>query len=402
MNSAPVTSLRMPARPGDAFAAPVRDLVAAMPLTQIGEVANLGRGDSDVIKLWFGESDLKTPEFINRAANKALAEGHTFYTWQRGIPPLREAIARYTQRVYGIDCKSDRITVMGSGMQVIALTAQAIIEPGDNVIVVSPAWPNVINAVQVMGGLPREVTLDFKNGRWHLDLDRLFAAVDGRTRALFINSPSNPTGWVMSSADQKTVLDFCRKNRIWLIADEVYARLVYDRPVAPSFLQHAGPDDPLIVVQSFSKPWAMTGWRLGWMTSPANFGDILAKPIQFNTSGSPAFLQYGALAAIEEGEEFLKYMVERCRAGGEIVFQRLAALPRVRVARPEATFYTFFAVEGMTSSLELAKRLVLETKVGLAPGSAFGAGGEGYLRLCFAQSPERLATAMDRMEPLLR
>jgi aspartate/methionine/tyrosine aminotransferase len=402
MPLAPVKTIRKPATPGDAYAAPVRDLVAAMPMTRIGEVANLGRGDPDVIKLWFGESDLNTPAFISRAANKALEDGHTFYTWQRGIPPLRDAIAAYTARIYGIDCAADRITVMGSGMQVIALACQAIIDPGDNVIVVSPAWPNVINAIQVMGGEPREVVLNLKDGRWQLDLDRLFAAVDERTRALFINSPSNPTGWVMSSEDQRAVLDFCRNRRIWLIADEVYARLVYDRAVAPSFLQHAGPDDPLIVVQSFSKPWAMTGWRLGWMTSPANFGDMLAKLIQFNTSGSPAFLQYGALAAIVDGEDFLASMVERCRAGGEIVFQRLAALPRVRIARPEATFYAFFAVDGMTDSLAFAKRLVTENKVGLAPGSAFGLGGEGYLRLCFAQSPERLVQAIDRMEPLLR
>ncbi|MBM3597633.1 MAG: aminotransferase class I/II-fold pyridoxal phosphate-dependent enzyme [Alphaproteobacteria bacterium] len=388
--------------PGAAYAAPIRDLIASMETTKIGQVANLGRGDADVIKLWFGESDVKTPAFINRAATKALDEGHTFYTWQRGIPPLREAIARYTSRVYGIDCDTDRITVMGSGMQVIVLCCQAILDAGDNVVVVSPAWPNVSQAIEVMGADARPVRQILKGDRWTLDLDQLFARVDSRTRAIFVNSPCNPTGWMMTSEEQKAVLDFCRKRRIWLLADEVYARLVYDRDVAPSFLHHATPDDPLIVVQSFSKPWAMTGWRLGWMTSPAAFGDKMANLVQFNTSGSPAFLQYGALAAIEEGEEFLKSMVERCRAGGEIVFQRLAALPRVRVARPQATFYAFFAVDGMTDSLAFAQKLVREARVGLAPGSAFGDGGEGYLRLCFAQSPERLVEALDRMEPFLR
>lgn len=384
------------------YPVPIRDAVAEMEPTKIGQVANLGRGDPNVIKLWFGESDVKTPDFINKAATTALEEGHTFYTWQRGIPPLREAIARYTSRLYGIDCREDRVTVMGSGMQVIALSCQALINPGDNVVLVSPVWPNVIQAVEVMGGSVRQVRVALTGPRWQLDLDRLLAAVDSRTRFLFINSPNNPTGWTMTSDEQKAVLDFCRKRRIWLMADEVYARLVYDRPHAPSFLEHAQPDDPVIVVQSFSKPWAMTGWRLGWMTSPASFGDMMAKLVQFNTSGSPAFLQYGALAAIEHGEECLKSMVERCRAGGEIVFQRLAALPRVRVARPAATFYAFFTVEGMTDSLAFASQLVTEAKVGLAPGSAFGDGGEGYLRLCFAQSPENLVQAMDRMEPLLR
>jgi len=378
--------------------APIRDLVARIPTSKIGDVAALGRDNPDVIPLWFGEGDLTTPEFISEAAMKALKAGQTFYTWQRGIPELRQAIADYTTRLYGNACKADRISVTSSGMQAILLSCQAIMDPGDNAVVVSPVWPNIVSAVEVMGGDVRQVPLQFKNEKWTLDLDQLFAACDERTKMLFVNSPSNPTGWMMGSEQQAALLDFCRKRRIWLMADEVYARLVYDGEVAPSFLQHARPDDPLLVMQSFSKPWAMTGWRLGWLTSPNEFGEMLAKVIQFNISGSPTFLQYGALAAIKEGEPFIKHMVDRCRAGREQVIQRLAAHPKVKVARPEAAFYAFFSVEGMTDSLAFASKLVLDGKVGLAPGVAFGEGGEGYLRLCFASAPERLSRAMDRIE----
>ncbi len=392
----------MSAAPQFSHPAPIRNLIGTLPTSPIGDVAALGRGDPDVIPLWFGEGDLTTPGFINEAAMAALKAGHTFYTWQRGIPELRQAIARYTSKLYGIDCNVDRITVTGSGMQAIVLTCQTVVGPGDNVAMVSPVWPNIVSSVEAMGGQARQVTLtSHPDGSWSLDLDKLFAAVDDRTRAIFVNSPSNPTGWMMPSEQQAALLAFCRERKIWLMADEVYARLVYDGKAAPSFLEHAGPNDPLIVVQSFSKPWAMTGWRLGWMTSPHEFGELIAKVIQYNISGSPAFLQYGALAAIEHGEDFLKTMVERCRAGRDILIQRLAANPKVRVARPAAAFYAFFAVEGMTDSLDFASRLVIEAKVGVAPGIAFGQGGEGFLRLCFASAPERLSRAMDRIESLI-
>jgi len=381
--------------------APVRDIVAGIPTSRIGDVAALGRDNPDVIPLWFGEGDLTTPDFISEAATRALKAGHTFYTWQRGIPELRQAIAEYTTRLYGNDCNADRITVTSSGMQSILLCCQSIIDAGDNAVVVSPVWPNIVSAIEVMGGQVRQVRLELTDRGWKLDLERVFAACDERTKMIFVNSPSNPTGWMMDGEQQQALLEFCRKRGIWLMADEVYARLVYDRDVAPSFLHHARPNDPLIVVQSFSKPWAMTGWRLGWLTSPNEFGEMLAKVIQFNISGSPAFLQHGALAAIKDGEPFIKLMVERCLAGREQVIQRLAAHPKVRVARPDAAFYAFFAVDGMKDSFAFASRLVLEGKVGLAPGVAFGDGGEGYLRLCFASAPERLSRAMDRLESQL-
>ncbi|WP_425065676.1 pyridoxal phosphate-dependent aminotransferase [Reyranella sp.] len=365
-------------------------------------------GDPDVVPLWFGESDLVTPDFVRNAAAKGLQVGETFYTWQRGIPELRSALSAYTERLYRINCPVERLTVTTGGMQAILLTCQLLLDPGDNIVIVSPIWPNITSATKLVGGVPKYVALDrTPTGGWTLDLQKIFDAVDDRTRAIFVNSPGNPTGWTMSTEEQAALLDFARKRGVWIMADEVYARLIYSkrpdgRQVAPSFLELAGPDDPVIVLNSFSKPWAMTGWRLGWLTHPAALGDQFAKLVQINTSGVPAFLQKGAVAALEQGDQFVHEMVERCRAGGELVFQRLSALPKVTIARPDAAFYAFFSVEGVSDTLAFCKTMAKQHKVGLAPGEAFGPGGQGNVRLCFASSAERLSKGLDRIEAAVK
>src|SRR5262249_42629666 len=211
----------------------------------------------------------------------------------------------------------------------------------------------------------------------------------------------NRPGCLRVSDEKRGGLESARQRGLWILADEVYARLIYTRPVAPSFLEHAGPDDPLLVLNSFSKPWAMTGWRVGWLTHPAALGEQFAKLVQINTSGVPHFLQRGAIAALQEGGGFGAGMVERCRAGGEQVFQRLSANPRITIARPEAAFYAFFAIEGVKDTLTFCKKLAKDYKVGLAPGEALGPGGEGNVRLCFASGAERLSQGLDRIEAAL-
>lgn len=385
------------------LAATLSGPIAGLSETPISEVAMSVFGDPDVVPLWFGESDLVTPDFVRDAAAKGLQGGETFYTWQRGIPDLRAALSAYTERLYGIRCPVDRLTVTTGGMQAILLTCQLLLDPGDNVVIVSPIWPNITSAAKLVRAEPKYVALDRRpDGGWKLDMQKLFDTVDERTRVIFVNSPGNPTGWTMTADEQRALLDFARKRGLWIMADEVYARLIYTRPVAPSFLEIAGPDDPLIVLNSFSKPWAMTGWRLGWLTHPAALGDDFAKLVQINTSGVPAFLQRGAVAALEKGDDFVTSMVERCRAGGELVFQRLSALPQVTVARPEAAFYAFFAVDGVKDTMAFCKTLAKQYKVGLAPGEAFGPGGQGNVRLCFASGAERLSRGLDRIEAAIK
>lgn len=377
--------------------------IANLSETPISEVAMSVFGDPDVVPLWFGEGDLVTPDFVRDAAARGLQAGETFYTWQRGIPELRTALSAYTERLYGIKCPVDRICVTTGGMQAILLSCQLLLDPGDNIVIISPIWPNITSATRLMRGEPRYVALDRKpDGGWTLDLQKVFDTVDERTRAIFVNSPGNPTGWTMSSADQKALLEYARKHGLWIMADEVYARLIYTRPVAPSFLEVAGPDDPLIVLNSFSKPWAMTGWRIGWLTHPVGLGDQFAKLVQINTSGVPHFLQRGAIAALEKGDNFVAEMVERCRAGGEQVFQRLSAEPRITIARPDAAFYAFFSVDGVTDTMAFCKKLAKDYKVGLAPGEAFGPGGQGNVRLCFASGAERLSKGLDRIESAIK
>ncbi len=376
----------------------LRPDIAALEPQQIMQVSALALGDPRVIPLWYGESDVPTADFVVHAAAEALAEGHTFYTHKRGIPELRAALARYSTSLYGVPVSEERISVTSSGMTGIMIVMQALVGAGDNVIVVDPIWPNAAGAIRVLGGEPRTVALEAdREGGWRLDLERVFAAADGRTRAVFVNSPGNPTGWMMSTEEQRALLAFCRERGLWIVADEVYARIVYDRPAAPSFLEVADPDDAVIVVNSFSKAWAMTGWRIGWLTHPTEIGEALANLIEYNTSGTPAFLQHAAVVALEKGEPFVNFMVERCRIGRDTVSRRLAAVPRVRYRPPAAAFYAFFAVEGLTDSLAFAKRLVREAGIGLAPGTAFGPNGEGWLRLCFARASETLEEAMDRL-----
>ncbi|MGD1878127.1 MAG: pyridoxal phosphate-dependent aminotransferase [Kiloniellaceae bacterium] len=386
---------------------PLNPVAAGLAPSKIVELWELGFGRDDLIALFVGEGDEPTPAFISEAASRALAEGHTFYTPKRGIPDLRHALSGYIRHHFAAEVDSERVTVTSSGMNAIMLTLQAILSPGATLVAPSPVWPNVLSATEIAGGRVKTVAMTaLPEGGFTLDLERLFDACDETTRALFIVSPSNPTGWVIDPAEQRAVLDFCRQRGIWLIADEVYHRFVYDpirfpEGVAPSFLQIAAPDDPLIVVNSFSKAWCMTGWRQGWLVHPARLGPVLDNLIEYNTSGGQSFLQYGCLAALTQGEPFVEALVARCGQAAETVFQQLAALPRVSLARPAGAFYAFFRVEGVDDSLAFAKRILAETGVGLAPGSAFGPGGEGHLRLCFAGSPAPMASGLDRLRQVL-
>jgi aspartate/methionine/tyrosine aminotransferase len=375
--------------------------VRAIAASRIREVAEAGRGRPDLIPLWFGEPDQPTPEFITAAAAAALAAGETFYTPNLGIAELREALAAYLTRLRARPVSADRVGVTVSGMNALMLVTECLIDPADVVVAVTPTWPNSLETVHIMGGVTRTVPLALENGAWRLDLDRFLAAIDGEVRAVVLNSPNNPTGWTMTREAQAALLAHCRRFGVWLVADEVYDRIYYGGRAAPSFLDLADPDDRLVVVNSFSKTWAMTGWRLGWVVAPRVLMEDLAKLAEFNVSCATTFAQYGALAAVRDGEPFVARTLERYRAARDLVVDRLSGLSRVEAARPEGAFYAFFRVDGVSDSLAFAKRLLADTGVGLAPGVAFGPTGEGHLRLCFAKAPELLETALARIAPAL-
>ena len=354
-------------------------------------------GDPDVIALWFGEGDLVTPPFIRDAAKQALDDGYTFYSNPRGRPELRAAIQDYLGRLYDVDVDVERITVPGSSMLAITMAAQMTLSHGDHGLIVTPHWPNIDRAFQVTGATFSTVRQRWSKSGWTLSLDDLRAALRPNTRALFLNSPCNPTGWVMSRNAQAQLLALCRERGVVIIADEVYHRTVFDADAAPSFLQLARDDDPVIVVNGFSKAFAMTGWRLGWLVTPRRYATQMAVLSECFNTGAPSFVQRAGVVALQQGDELVARLRAQYRAGRDSVMEILGAHPRIELATPEGAFYAFPRIAGLGSSLAFVAGVLAEENVGLAPGYTFGPGSDEHFRLCFAQSPARLHVALQRI-----
>lgn len=377
--------------------------ISGIELNQICDIADLAREDPSVIKLWIGEGDLPTPGFIREAAVASLAAGQTRYTYALGVPALRQALDRYHRRHWNVDVGPDRFSVTAGGVQAIMQAFQAVLRPGDEVVVPVPAWPNLVEIVRILGG--KVVPVAYRaaeGGGFRLDLDELFGAVTPRTRVIAINSPSNPTGWIMPREQMQKVLDFARSHGIWIVSDEVYCHFTYDGSIAPSFLELAEPTDRLVVTNTFSKNWCMTGWRVGWLVYPKGMSTIFDNLSQYNTTSVATFIQHAAVTALDDGDDFIKSLVARSARGREIICSALDSLPAVRVFWPQGTFYFFFSVHGMNNGYHMARRILREAGVGVAPGSAFGPGGEAYLRVCFAVDPVLIQEGADRLVSFFR
>ncbi len=381
----------------------MRTTIQALPGSKIREVANAGLGRSDLLAFWFGESDEVTPEPIRQAAADSLARGETFYSHNLGLPELRAAIAAYASALHGaVDV--DRIAVTSAGVSALMVAMQLLLDAGDEVVAVVPVWPNLTAQPAILGAPVTRVALTPRDGAWRLDLDRLLAAVTGSTRMLLVNSPNNPTGWTLTRDEQQALLAHCRRTGTWIVADEVYERIFFGvgnapaAAAAPSFLDIASPDDRLIVAHSFSKSFLMTGWRLGWLVLPREQTDAAGKLLEFNSSCAPVFVQRGGQAALAIADAFVPALVARLQAGRDRLLAGLLATPGIGVASPPGGLYAFFRVAGEDDSLALAKRLVVEQGLGLAPGAAFGPEGEGWLRWCFAsRDPQRLDQGLARL-----
>jgi aspartate/methionine/tyrosine aminotransferase len=382
-----------------------RAVVQNLGASRIREVANAGIGMEGVLPFWFGEPDQETPGFIRDAAKEALDAGDTFYTHNFGIAPLREAIARYVSTLHRpVDV--NRVAVTSSGVSALMLLSQLIVSPGDRVVAVTPLWPNLVEIPKILGAEVVKVPLRFGQ-TWELDVQQLLDALTPGTRAVFLNSPNNPTGWVITKEQQEIILAHCRRHGIWILADDVYERLVYDaapdtRACAPSFLDLSHPEDRIVSANSFSKSWLMTGWRLGWVVAPEPLMADLGKLIEYNTSCAPGFAQRAGIVAVERGEEIIANTVERYRAARDFLHARLNAMPGISAPKSKGAMYLFFRVDGAQDTLALCKQLVVEARLGLAPGSAFGPEGEGYVRWCFASSLDRLEDGAQRLEQFLK
>ncbi|MGF6807219.1 aspartate/methionine/tyrosine aminotransferase [Paraburkholderia sp. Clong3] len=386
-----------------------RDAVRALRPSQIREVANAGFGVDDVLPFWFGESDRVTPAFIRDAASAALAAGATFYTHNLGIAPLRAALAGYVSELHGAT-SPEHVAVTSAGVNALMLAAQLVVGGGDRVVAVTPLWPNLVEIPKILGAHVETVALGYGERGWELDVGRLLSALTPDTKMLMINSPNNPTGWVMSRDDQRSVLEHCRRHGIWIVADEVYERLYYSGDdaaqaagvrTAPSFLDLATRGERVICVNSFSKAWLMTGWRLGWIVAPTALMDDLAKLVEYNTSCAPSFVQQAGIAALEQGERFTQQLVRDLRTSRDHLVRALLAVPGVDVKAPLGAMYLFFSMPGSTRSLDLCKAMVREVGLGVAPGSAFGPQGEGFVRWCYACDTVRLDAGVERLTRFL-
>jgi aspartate/methionine/tyrosine aminotransferase len=379
-----------------------RAAVRALSASRIREIYNLGVGMPGLLAFWAGEGDEPTPAFIRRAGQASIDAGEVFYSQNLGIPELREALAGYMtglrKRTFAADC----VAVTSSGVNALMLASQLLLDPGDRAVEVVPLWPNLQEIPRILGAQTVPVPLRYRSG-WQLDLDELLDALEPGTRALYVNSPNNPTGWTMPREDQKAVLEHCRRHGIWIVADDAYERLYYEGDgLAPSFLDLMDENDRVIGANTFSKSWLMTGWRLGWLVVPPALAPDLAKLIEYNTSCAPVFVQRAGLVAVKEGEPVVARTRERFRRARNFLVQSLNEISGVKTALPPGAMYVFFGVEGMTDSLDFCKRLLSQTALGLAPGSAFGPQGEGYVRWCFASSEARLAEAVARLRDFLQ
>ena len=374
-----------------------RAAVRALTASKIRELYNEGIGRSDVLAFWVGEPDEPTPQFIRQAGIDSIGAGEVFYTHNLGIPELRDALASYVTRLHR-PVSGSQIAVTSAGVNALMLASQLIVDPGSRVVEVVPLWPNLQEIPKILGAHVATVALSFSPSGWRLDLERLIDALTPGTRALYLNSPNNPTGWTITVEEQKALLAHCRRHGIWIFADDAYERLFYGPGgIAPSFLKLADEGDRLISANTFSKNWLMTGWRLGWLVVPSGLVADLGKLIEYNTSCAPVFVQRAGLAAVEQGEAVIAHTLERFRRARAFLVSQLKAIPRVRVAEPQGAMYAFLNIEGMDDSLAFCKRLVREQGLGLAPGAAFGPEGEGYVRWCFASSEERLAEGARRL-----
>jgi len=382
----------------------MREAIHNLEASKIREVANAGLGRDDVLAFWFGESDEVTPEVIRQAAIDSLQRGETFYAHNLGLPELREAIAGYTSKLHP-KVDASRIAVTSGGVSALMLAVQALVDAGDEVVAVTPVWPNLTAQPAILGAVVRTVSLVPADGQWTLDLAALRKAVTPKTKLLIVNAPNNPTGWTMTREEQQAVLDHCRETGTWILADEVYERLYFEptpNGCAPSFLDISKPDDRLVVTHSFSKSFLMTGWRLGWLVLPPALVEGIGKLIEFNTSCASVFTQRAAVAAIEHTAEITPRVVAHLKQCRDTLVPLLEALPGVQVAPAKGGMYAFFRLEGFGDSLELAKRLVVEAGLGLAPGNAFAPEARGWLRWCFAsKDPQRLVQGVERLKTWL-
>ena len=375
----------------------------AIPHSRIRELAEIAMKMDGVLKLYFGESNIPTPDYIKQAATQAMADGYTFYTSNAGLISTRRALAEYYKQTHKVTLDPDsEIVVTASGVQALNVAIRCVLDPGDEAIILTPAWPNGNSIVSMVNATPVQIAQPLVGDRYGLDFERMERAVTPRTKLLIYTSPSNPLGWVATVEEQQQLLDFARRHKLWLMADEVYERLWYEGSAVPSILQLATREDAVIAVQSFSKSYCMTGWRLGWFVARKDLAARATQLNEFIISHAPSIAQRAGETALAAGEDAVAELVAQLKVNRNFCLDALKDLPRVTIPRPDGAFYLFPKIDGLTDSFDFCKRFLLEHHVGIAPGVAFGEGGEGSVRICYASELSILEPAMARFKDYLK
>ena len=350
----------------------------------------------DVVHLEIGEPDFDTPAHIRAAAQRALDEGRTHYAPYAGIPELRAAIAADATRRKGFPVTPEQVFVTVGGKGVMLYAIEALVEAGDEVIVPDPGYPIYESLVRFMGGTPVPLPLRQAQG-FRLDPDELASLVTPRTRLLVLNSPANPTGGVLTRADLEAIAALAQAHDLVVLADEIYGRILYEGEHL-SIASLPGMASRTVVLDGFSKTYAMTGWRLGYAIVPEPLTFAFGRLIINSISCAPTFPQYGALAALQGPQEPVEAMVAEFRARRDLLVAGLNAIPGIRCLEPQGAFYVFPDVSGTgLTGAAFADRLLTEAGVSVLAGTAFGAVGTHHIRLSYATSQANIAKALARM-----
>ena len=357
----------------------------------------------DIIHLEIGEPDFDTAGHIVEAGCQALRSGETHYTPTAGIPELREAIAADVAKSRGIDVDPAQVVVTPGGKPIMFFAILALVEEGDEVLMPNPAFPIYESMVDFVGGTPVFVPLRQENG-FRFDLDEFRAGLSEKTRLVILNSPANPTGGVFTREDIRGIAEILHERPdVTVLSDEIYARLLYSGSFAsiasePGF----GPDGRTIILDGFSKTYAMTGWRLGYGVMPETLAEQVTKLQVNSNSCTAAATQHAGLAALHGPQDAVDRMLEEFRARRDLIVSGLNKLPGVECISPQGAFYVFPNVSGTGHPAgELADLLLNEAGVACLSGTAFGRHGEGHLRLSYANSRENISRALDRMHEVL-
>ena len=373
--------------------------VRSMPPSGIRRFFDMLAEMTDVISLTIGEPDFTTPEPITRAAIESLERGETHYTANGGIIELRQLISQAIERRYGVayDPRAELIITVGASEAVDA-SLRAILDPGDEVIYHEPCFVSYAPCVQLAGGVPVPISTTAATD-FRLTAQMVEAAITPRTKALFLSYPSNPTGAVLAAEELRAIAEVVERHELVVLTDEIYDRLVYGGHEHVAFSALPGMRERTILVNGFSKAYAMTGWRIGYVAAPAELMTGIAKVHQYGIMCAPTSAQYAAIEALRNGEPFVQQMRDEYDRRRQLMTRRFNEIG-LRCFEPRGAFYCFPNVTDATGLDDeaFARQLLSEERVAVVPGRAFGASGSGHVRACYATSYEEIVEAMDRIE----